>query len=178
MVDPLVQLRAHIVRFLGLVLLLTSCSRGPGLTEGEFARANEAVNELAAQAGIHLTEPDTKCVVDHSSTSQGAQLLGLAEQSDGLVDLPDGLDIALADSILSCLGKDSIVRSGLVVFTGEISEESERCVGEAFDHSLLRDLIAARLVGQNRNATAVEIEIGLVLGICLSPNELLVLHGS
>lgn len=167
----------------GLVvsLVLVACGGGPNISDADYASAQVGAVLSATLAGIDLAEDDSACVVDQSSDQQANELASLGRESrnaSGAPALPFGLGPGLAESIVACVGAQDLVTSGLLALTGELSAESTQCAGEAFDHDLLRDLIAARLAGQERSTTAIEIEVGLVVGVCLTPNELLLLHQS
>lgn len=159
-------------------LVLAACSSGPNLSESERDLARTGVNLAASRTGIQLTPLDSDCVIEGMSDSQASQLVELGTDPDDSKQLTEELPVALADAIVDCVGADALVQSGLLVLTGELSETSTHCVGETFDHDLLSELIASGLAGEDRNASAIEIEVGLVLGVCLTPDELLLLHQS
>lgn len=157
-----------------------ACSSGPGLGEQDQALAEEASGFGADLAGISLSEPDQTCVVDKLSRDEAEALIDefalRTPGSERAVSLPVEMGDLLAEALVDCVGADVMIRSGLAAFAGSASLESQACAGEEFDHDLLGSLLSALMAGQGNVSTEVEIEIGLVLGVCLTPEELLDLH--
>lgn len=125
-------------------------------------------------ARIEVSEADSACVAATLSTQDYEDLQDKLAEPEGVVS--EQLSSHLAESLIECVGKQQLARSALVVLSGSASEESLDCIGERFDEELLADVIDAGLRGQKRISVEVEVEIGLVLGACLTPEELLQLH--
>lgn len=160
---------------LGLVvaMALSSCSGGPDLEESEHSRLQEAVQVSAGTAGIVLNESDRECVINKTSTDEAQEILAaFPEPGDELI-LTDEASSSMAAAVVQCVGSGVLVQSGLLFFAADISEESQACTGDMFDQDLLSQLIASFMAGTDRKSTEIEIEIGLVLGQCLTPMELL-----
>lgn len=157
-----------------------ACSSGPGLSEQDQALAEEAAALGAGLAGISLSGPDQTCVVDKLSREEANQLISEFELRepgpDRVLSLPVETGDLLAEALVECVGAEAMIRSGLAAFAGSASLDSQTCAGEEFDHDLLGSLLSALMGGQGEISTEVEIEIGLVLGVCLTPEELLDLH--
>lgn len=153
--------------------MASSCSGGPDLDEAQHEAATAAVTANALGAGVSLSEPDQDCVVNELSTTEATGLIGADSEA-----LSSDQSRAMADALISCIGAKTMVRSGLSTFAGDVSPESGECLGESFDQDLFGSLLASQLEGNNQVTTEVEIEISLVLGLCLSPQELLQLHKS
>ena len=161
---------------LAFVVGLSSCSGGPDLDQSDHARLQEAVQVSARTAGIDLTDSDRDCVIEKTSTSEAEEVLAtFSNSADGLV-LSDEVSSSMAGAVVDCVGSGVLVESGLLFFAGDISPESQACTGDTFDQDLLSQLIASFMSGTERKSTEIEIEIGLVLGQCLTPTELLRLH--
>lgn len=163
--------------FLVVVTILSAgCTGGPDLNENDLALTAEAVDLSSSRAGIELGESDRRCVVEKLSADEAVQLLDELGESGGLRPLPQHLSDSLAKSIVGCVGADDLVRSGLLAFAGQVSEESQICAGETFSRDLLGELVSSTMSGAERNSTEMEIEIALALGQCLTPDELLRLN--
>ena len=157
-------------------LIAGACSGSPAISESDHALAAAAVSSSAAMAGIDLAEADRGCAVDHLSTKDADQLVALFAESGEAVALPDELSRSVAEAVVRCVGTDTMIRSGILAFAGDVSDASLACTGERFNSELLGELISSLMAGQHRMSTEIEIEISLVLGVCLSPEELLSLH--
>ncbi len=157
-------------------LFVAACSRDSGISEADHALATQAVSLSASLAGIELTAPDRVCVVDRLSAQEATELGTLYEGNDGVLALTDDLSSSVADAVVACVGTDTMIRSGMLAFAGDVSDESLACTGDRFDRQLLGELISSLMEGKGQMSTEIEIEINLVLGVCLSPTELLRLH--
>ncbi len=178
MLKKLIRTRGGTTIGIALTMALSSCSGGPDLDESDHARLQDAVKVSASAAGIALTDSDRDCVIEKTSTDQAQEVLAVFPDSGNEFVLSDEVSDSMATAVVECVGSGVLVQSGLLFFAGDISEESQACTGDSFDQELLSQLIASFMSGTERKSTEIEIEIGLVLGECLTPAELLRLHES
>ncbi len=176
MAEKLIGLRSGVIVSLALAVVFSGCSGGPNLSESEHARLQEAVLVSARTAGISLTDSDRDCVIGKTSTDQAQAVLDAFPETGDEFILNGKASDSMAAAVVECVGSGVLVQSGLLFFAGDISEESQACTGDTFDQDLLSQLIASFMSGTERKSTEIEIEIGLVLGQCFTPAELLRLH--
>lgn len=165
--------------FLLAGVVVVGCSGGPNLSDEERVVAVADVTEVAKVAGIAIAEQDGSCVIDHLSNDDVDELSVVAaslrsdEVSADAGDLESGLSGTVSEAVVACVGKSTLVQSGLLASLGSGSEESLECMGKRFDEDLLLDLIGSELQGRDEIPLEVEIEVALTAGVCLTPEEIL-----
>ncbi len=150
-----------------LCVVVTACSSSNQLAEEQRLEAISALRELASGPGIELSDEDAACVAD-----------GLGEESaQTLIDaggaVQDELVASVVDGIVTCIQGEELAATAMRPQAPNASEESIRCAAAELDADLFSELILNRFVPQSSIGPRLELEIGVVLATCLTPEELL-----
>ncbi len=165
--------------FLGLVLVVAGCS-SQQISDELRADAFAAAQQLTVGAGLELTSEDLDCVIDDLGNDQATELIDATSPGDdegGSAVVGDELLTAVADGVLACVGTGRLGLTALASRAPNASEPSLRCAALALDPELFRGLVLDQFVPQPSGGTELDLEVGVALAACLTPEELLELSG-
>lgn len=136
--------------------------------------ATAAVQRLTGEAGLRLTSEDTNCVVDDLGDERAEVLIGQSREADAV---SDEIVVELVDGIVSCVGTERLGATALAAQAPNASEESISCAAAALDPDLFKRLVLDRFVPQQTAGPALDLDVGVALATCLTPEELLDVSG-
>ena len=79
----------------------------------------------------------------------------------------------VAGQLVECVGSEELMAAEQRALRPDLSDASVECVSQRLDPDVVEQVIDAALRQRPRNGPAVEVELSVALGVCLSPDELL-----
>lgn len=151
---------------LSATLLSAACS-SQQISDGQRLGAVAAAQRVTLGAGLQLTDDDLDCVVADLGPIQAQELIDQADQPS------ERLMVALVDGVVDCVGTERLGTAALAAQAPDASEDSIRCAAAALDAELFKGLVLDRFVPQPPAGTELDLDVGVALATCLTPEELL-----
>ncbi len=117
---------------------------------------------------------DAGCVADDMGEEQAQTMVN--QVADGSA-LSEALAVELVDGIVTCVGTERLGATALTAQAPNASEESISCAAAALDPDLFKRLVLDRFVPQQTAGPALDLDVGVALATCLTPEELLDVSG-
>ena len=148
--------------------LLASCGSSNGLTEDDRAAVAGMIVSAADGAGLVLPTAGVECFAEQVDDDVAATVL-----ITPATDWDPEAGAAVAETLVTCVGAAELMSAELRALRPDLGEPSVACVAERLDAEVVEQVTDAALRQRPRSGPAVEVELGVALGVCLSPEELL-----
>ena len=153
---------------LACVVGLAGCAGTNGLTEESRVAVGDAIVQAADGAGLVIPTAGVACFAEQIPDDP-ADLVVTAAATDWNAET----GAAVAGQLVECVGSEELMAAELRALRPDLSDASVECVSQRLDPDVVEQVIDAALRQRPRNGPAVEVELSVALGVCLSPDELL-----